>query len=42
MYHINALPLLEFCSSDATMVRITHIWWRFWGAYCCFSLSFTA
>jgi hypothetical protein len=22
--HINALPLLEFCSGDATMVRITY------------------
>jgi hypothetical protein len=24
--HINALPLLEFCSRDATTVRITYIY----------------
>jgi hypothetical protein len=26
--HINALPLLEFCSRDATMVRITYTYGR--------------
>jgi hypothetical protein len=28
--HINALPLLEFCSRDATTVRITYIY--IWGS----------
>jgi hypothetical protein len=36
--HINALPLLELCSRDATTVRITHILRRQRGSDCCFSL----
>jgi hypothetical protein len=39
--HINALPLLELCCRDVTMVRITYMWRRLQGAYRCLSLAST-